>query len=161
MAAAILTSGYEYPKISIKASKYRLGEDGVEQLSGRRLDVVFVGANDRVSKVFYNKPYDPRTTRPRRTVFRWTASARTRVSGPVCESRRVSEQRVGKQGVNPAERSRKKCADQRHMAVVPAADPSKVTDLPCRYRHEGAARVLQSLANFGVNPEENGYAVGV
>jgi len=56
--SALLTDTFQYPKISTRASRYRLVEDGVETVVGTTLDVVIVGSNPGVSKIWYSKPYD-------------------------------------------------------------------------------------------------------
>lgn len=161
VAAAILTGGYEYPKISIKASKYRLVEDGVETVVGATLDVVFVGANDRVSKVFYNKPYDPNDTSPPDCFSLDGIRPDASIEAPVCESCAACPNNVLGSKMNPGGAKSKKCADQRHMAVVPAADPSKVYGLTVPVSGmKGLREYFKSLANFGVNPEETVTQLG-
>jgi len=60
VASAIVGSdnGGGIPRISIRAGRYRLSEDGVETTVGVTLDTIIVGANPRVSKVFYAKAFD-------------------------------------------------------------------------------------------------------
>jgi len=52
VASAIVNDGPNIPRISIRAGRYRLVEDGVETTVGVTLDTIIVGANPRVSKVF-------------------------------------------------------------------------------------------------------------
>ena len=58
VASAIVSDGPSIPRISIRAGRYRLNEDGVETTVGVTLDTIIVGANPRVSKVFYGKAFD-------------------------------------------------------------------------------------------------------
>lgn len=55
-----LSGGEALPRISIKASRFRIVENGEETvLPVTHLDVVVVGANPRLSKTYYDKPWDP------------------------------------------------------------------------------------------------------
>jgi hypothetical protein len=55
-----LTSGSDFPRISIKGSRFRIIEGGAETvLESTTLDVVVVGANPRLSKTFYAKQWTP------------------------------------------------------------------------------------------------------
>ena len=48
------------PRISLKASRFRIVENGAEiRLKETELNVIIVGANTGVSKTFYAKPWDP------------------------------------------------------------------------------------------------------
>jgi hypothetical protein len=58
VASAIVSDGISIPRISIRAGRYRLNEEGVETTVGVTLDTIIVGANPRVSKVFYGKAFD-------------------------------------------------------------------------------------------------------
>ena len=58
ITAALVKDGINIPRISIRAGRYRLVEDGVETTVGTTLDTIIVGANPRVSKVFYAKQFD-------------------------------------------------------------------------------------------------------
>lgn len=54
-----LSSGQSFPKISIKASRFRIKEGDTETvLESTALDVVIVGANPRLSKTWYAKAWD-------------------------------------------------------------------------------------------------------
>jgi hypothetical protein len=55
-----LSGGEALPRISIKGSRFRIVENGEETvLPVTHLDVVVVGANPRLSKTYYDKPWDP------------------------------------------------------------------------------------------------------
>lgn len=54
-----LSSGVDFPRISIKASRFRIKEGDTETvLESTALDVVIVGANPRLSKTWYAKAWD-------------------------------------------------------------------------------------------------------
>lgn len=54
-----LSSGQSFPKISIKASRFRIKEGDTETvLESTALDVVIAGANPRLSKTWYAKAWD-------------------------------------------------------------------------------------------------------
>ncbi len=55
-----ITGGAEFPRISIKASRFRIISDGVENvLDTPKLDVVIIGANSRLSKTWYEAAWNP------------------------------------------------------------------------------------------------------
>ena len=62
ITAALVKDSLNIPRISIRAGRYRLNEDGVETTVGVTLDTIIVGANPRVSKVFYGKAFDATAT---------------------------------------------------------------------------------------------------
>jgi len=54
-----ISGGSDFPRISIKASRFRIIEDGTETvLNQASLDVVVVGANPRLSKTWYAKEWN-------------------------------------------------------------------------------------------------------
>lgn len=58
-ATAGLGAGSMHPRISIKAARFRIVEDGVEQtLNTLTLSAVVIGANSALSKQFYEKGYN-------------------------------------------------------------------------------------------------------
>jgi len=55
-----ITGGAEYPRISLKGSRFRIVDDGTETvLDAPKLDVVIIGANSRLSKTWYEAAYNP------------------------------------------------------------------------------------------------------
>lgn len=59
LAGGISGGGGEFPRISIKGSRFRIVEDGAETvLNQTQLDVVIVGANPRLSKAWYAKEWN-------------------------------------------------------------------------------------------------------
>lgn len=59
-ALAGMGSGTSHPRISCKAARFRIIEDGTEQiLNTLSLSAVVVGANPCVSKIYFDGAYDP------------------------------------------------------------------------------------------------------
>ena len=157
LASAILgDGGFSFPKISIRAGRYRLVEDGVETVVGVTLDVIIVGANPRVSKIFYAQAYDGNAEGVRPSCFsndgiRPDAS----VTSPINASCADCPNNVLGSKMLPSGQKSKLCADQRHLAVVPAADPNKVYALTITVSAMKSLReYFKELNNYGVNPEE-------
>ena len=154
-SAIIKDGGASIPRISIRAGRYRLVEDGVETTVGVNLDTIIVGANPRVSKVFYAKVFDASATDVRPDCWsndglRPDAS----VDKPVhtgCAD--CPHNHLGSK-ILPSGQKSKLCADQRHLAVVPAADPTKVYSLTVPVSGMKALReYFKELGNYGIDPE--------
>jgi len=158
VASAIVgnDSGGGIPRISIRAGRYRLNEDGVETTVGVTLDTIIVGANPRVSKVFYAKAFDASADNVRPDC--WSndgLKADASVESPVHTSCADCPNNVLGSKVLPSGAKSKMCADQRHLAVVAAADPSKVYSLTVPVSGMKALReYFKELGNYGIGPEE-------
>ncbi len=156
IAEAIVKDGLNIPRVSIRAGRYRLVDSGVETVVGTSLDVIVVGANPSVSKVFYVGAYDASAENVRPACFsndgvRPDAS----VDNPVCASCATCPHNVLGSKILPSGAKSKMCADQRHLAVVPAVDPSKVYSLTVPVSGMKALReYFKELDNYGVGPEE-------
>lgn len=155
MTAVISGDGFAFPKISVRGGRYRLVEDGVETIVGTSLSVVIVGANPNVSKVFYSKPFDGALdVRPdcySNDGVRPDAS----VQAPVSQNCQSCPHNVLGSKVNPSGAKSKMCGDQRHLAVVPAADPKKVYALTIPVSGmKGLREYFKDLQNYGLSPEE-------
>jgi len=156
IAQAILGDTLQFPRISIRAGRYRLVEDGVETPVGITLDAIIVGANPKVSKVFFGKPYDASADNVRPDCqsndgIRPDAS----ISSPVSAGCANCPNNVLGSKILPSGAKSKLCADQRHIAVIAAADPNKVYGLTVPVSGMKALRdYLKELDNFGTNPEE-------
>jgi len=149
-------AGPSIPRISIKAGRYRLVEDGVETTVGITLDTIIVGANPRVSKVFYGKAYDAAAENVRPDCFSNDGlKPDAIVENPVCDSCASCPNNVLGSKILPSGAKSKACADQRHLAVVAAADPTKVYSLTVPVSGMKALReYLKELDNYGIIPEE-------
>lgn len=155
-AAVVGEGGPSIPRVSIRAGRFRLVEDGVETTVGVSLDTIIVGANPRVSKVFYAKAYDPADTDARPAC--WSNDGLkpdSMVERPVHTSCADCPHNVLGSKILPSGAKSKMCADQRHLALVPAADPTKVYSLTVPVSGMKALReYFKELTNYGVNPEE-------
>lgn len=153
---ALGTSGVDIPRISIRAGRYRLVEGGVETPVGISLDTIIVGANPRVSKVFYGKQYDASATDMRPDCFSNDGlKPDASVQNPVHTSCADCPNNVLGSKILPSGAKSKLCNDQRHLAVVPAADPTKVYSLTVPVSGMKALReYIKDLGNYGLIPEE-------
>lgn len=152
--AAVLGDGFSFPKISIKASRFRLVEDGVETPVGINLDVVIVGANPNISKVFYGKPFTGEANVRPDCFSNDGVRPDASVQNPVSSSCQTCPHNVLGTKINPSGTKTKMCADQRHLAVVAAADPSKVYDLTVPVSGMKSMReYFKHLQNYGLTPE--------
>lgn len=156
IAAAIVSDGPSIPRISIRAGRYRLVEDGVETVVGTTLDTIVVGANPRVSKVFYGKAFDQAAENVRPDC--WSNDGMRpdpSIEKPVHTSCADCPNNVLGSKILPSGAKSKMCADQRHLAVVPAADPNKVYSLTVPVSGMKALReYFKELSNYGIGPEE-------
>lgn len=156
VASAIVSDGPNIPRISIRAGRYRLNEDGVETTVGVQLDTIIVGANPRVSKVFYGKAFDASADNVRPDC--WSNDGLkpdASVQAPVHNSCADCPHNVLGSKILPSGAKSKMCADQRHLAVVAAADPTKVYSLTVPVSGMKALReYFKELGNYGIGPEE-------
>lgn len=155
-SAIVHDGGPSVPRISIRAGRYRLNEDGVETTVGVTLDTIIVGANPRVSKVFYAGAYDASAENIRPAC--WSSDGLrpdATVQGPVSSSCADCPNNVLGSKILPSGAKSKMCADQRHLAVVPAADPTKVYSLTVPVSGMKALReYFKELTNYNIGPEE-------
>jgi hypothetical protein len=156
VASAIVSDGVNIPRISIRAGRYRLVEDGVETPVGISLDVIIVGANPRVSKIFYAGAYDAAAENTRPACFSNDGLRPDKsVEAPVHSNCADCPHNVLGSKILPSGAKSKMCSDQRHLAVVPAADPSKVYNLTVPVSGmKGLREYFKDLGNYGVGPEE-------
>lgn len=149
-------SGPSIPRISIRAGRFRLVESGVETTVGTNLDVIIVGVNPRVSKVFYGRPFDASAENQRPDCFSNDGlRPDPAVESPVNDSCANCANNVLGSKILPSGSKSKMCADQRHLAVVPAADPQKVYSLTVPVSAMRALReYFTELANYNIGPEE-------
>jgi len=156
VAAAVVSDGVSIPRISIRAGRYRLVEGGVETTVGVTLDTIIVGANPRVSKVFYGKQFDASASDVRPDC--WSNDGLkpdAAVNAPVHSSCADCPHNVLGSKILPSGAKSKMCADQRHLAVVAAADPTKVYSLTVPVSGMKALReYFKELGNYGIGPEE-------
>jgi hypothetical protein len=153
---AIIGDGASFPKISIRAGRYRLVEDGVETPVGITLDAIIVGVNPKTSKVFYAKAYDQAADGVRPDCFSNDGiTPDASVTAPVSKGCAGCHNNVLGSKILPSGAKSKMCGDQRHMAVIAAADPGKVYGMTVPVSGMKALReYFKELDNFGINPEE-------
>jgi hypothetical protein len=121
-----LTVGATFPKISIRASRFRIVKEGTEHvLDDLKLPTVIVGGNPRVSKAYYINDYDgnaeakapdcmsPDGVRP-------TAES-AKPQAELCATcpQNAWGSKIGKQG-----QKLKACNDKKRLAVAASADPA-------------------------------------
>lgn len=145
-----------FPRVSIRAGRFRLCESGVETVVGTTLDVIIVGANPRVSKVFYNKAYDSSADNVRPACFSNDGiKPHESIDAPVSSNCAGCPNNELGSKILPSGAKSKLCADQRHLAVVAAADPNKVFALTVPVSGMKAMReYFKELVNYGLAPEE-------
>jgi hypothetical protein len=161
ITAAVVGEGLNIPRISIRAGRYRLVEDGVETTVGITLDTIIVGANPRVSKVFYGRDYNPDDTAGPMCFSNDGIRPDELVQEPVNKSCADCPNNVLGSKVLPSGAKSKMCADQRHLGVVAAADPTKVYSMTVPVSGMKALReYFKELGNYGVNPEESVTEMG-
>jgi len=148
--------GVSLPRISTRAGRFRLVEGGVESTVGTTLHVIVVGVNPKVSKVFYGRAFDQSAENQRPDCFSNDGVApHSSVESPVCSNCASCPHNVLGSKVLPSGAKSKMCADQRHLAVVAAADPSKVYSLTIPVSGMKALReYFADLSNYGIGPEE-------
>jgi len=154
--AQALASTPQPPRISIKSSRFRLVENTVETPVGIELDVVIVGANPHVSKVFFEGPWDPAAEDQRPDCT--SADGKhpdADVNSPVCASCAKCPNNVLGSKITEGGNKSKLCSDVRYLAVVPASDPTKVYAFNVTVTAMKSLRQFtQALANYGVEVNE-------
>jgi hypothetical protein len=120
------------------------------------LDTIIVGANPRVSKVFYGKAFDASAENVRPDC--WSNDGLkpdATIDAPVHSACADCPNNVLGSKILPSGAKSKMCADQRHLAVVAAADPTKVYSLTVPVSGMKALReYFKELGNYGIGPEE-------
>jgi hypothetical protein len=121
-----LSSGQSFPRISIKASRFRIVEGDTETvLDSTSLDVVIVGANPRLSKTWYAKQWDKDAEPTGPDCFSLDGIGpdpeSTDPQNDLCAS---CPQNAWGSKVTPSGQQIKACADQKRLAVVAADDAS-------------------------------------
>lgn len=129
IAAAVaggIGGGADYPRISIKSSRFRIVEDGVETvLDDTKLSIVIVGANPNLSKTYYEKQWRPGddTSAPdcySMNAIRPAADA----TSPQSELCATCKWNAWGSKITESGQEIKACADQKRLAVVSADDPT-------------------------------------
>jgi hypothetical protein len=154
---ALLQGGrFPYPRVSIRAGRFRLVEDGNEVTAGITMDVVVVGANPNVSKIYYGRPYDPNATDMRPDCFSNDGiRPDPSVQEPVSKSCKTCKFNELGSKVTPTGQKTKVCADQRHLCIVSALDPKKLYALTVPVSSmKNLREYVTTLKNRMLRPEE-------
>lgn len=163
-AAGGLSTGAAFPKISIRASRFHLVVDGVTTtLPDLTLSTVIVGANPRVSKVFYAGQYDGSDDPKAPDCYsldgvRPAADAKDKQHS-MCAS---CPKNAWGSKTTPQGKQAKACSDKKRLAVVAADDPEgdiyllEVT--PAAF--PGFAEYVKSLQMLGIHAETVRTTVG-
>jgi len=117
--------GADFPRISIKGSRFRIIEDGVETvLDTTVLDAVIVGANPRLSKTFYAAEWNPDSEPSAPDCFSLDGIRphpdSTAPQNDLCAS---CPNNAWGSKITPNGQKVKACADQKRLAIVAADDP--------------------------------------
>ena len=121
-----LPTGDGFPRISIKGSRFRIVEGGDETLlDSTKLDIIVVGANPRLSKTWYEKPWTPDAEPSAPDCFSLDGVSphvdSTKPQNDLCAS---CPQNAWGSKITPQGQQVKACADQKRLAVVAADDPT-------------------------------------
>ena len=152
-----LSSGDNFPKISIKASRFRIKEGDTETvLDSTNLDVVVVGANPRLSKTWYAKEWNKDAEPVAPDCFSLDGvSPDPESEDPQNDLCASCPHNAWGSKITPTGQQVKACADKKRLAVVAADDPSgpiyllEVTPAALK----GLNQYQKELAVRGIPPE--------
>jgi len=121
-----LAKSADFPRISIKASRFRIVEGGAENvLNDTTLEVVIVGANPRLSKAWYAEAWNPDADPSAPDCFTLDGISPSPESeqpqNDMCATcpKNAWGSRVTDTGIKV-----KACSDKKRLAIVAATDPS-------------------------------------
>lgn len=152
-----ISSGESFPRISIKGSRFRIVDGDAETvLNTVALDVVIVGANPRLSKTWYEKPWDPDSEPSAPDCFSLDGvSPHIDSATPQNDLCASCPQNAWGSRVTPQGQQVKACADQKRLAVVAADDAGGPVYLlqvtPAALK--GLNQYQKELAMRGIPPE--------
>lgn len=121
-----LSSGADFPRISIKGSRFRIKEGDTETvLDSTALDVVIVGANPRLSKTWYAKQWDKDAEPSAPDCYSLDGiSPDPQAEDPQNDLCASCPHNAWGSKVTPTGQQVKACADNKRLAVVAADDAS-------------------------------------
>ena len=155
--AAVLTGGDQIPRISIRAARFRLVDEGVETMMGIELDVVIIAVNPAVSRHFYLENYNPDADgyKPPDCFSLDGVAPDSSCESPQMDVCAKCPNNVLGSKITPSGAKAKLCGEIRNLAVVSAGDPSKVYNLPIPVTSmKGLRGYFKHLQNYGTIPEE-------
>ena len=140
-----LSGGAEYPRISIKGSRFRIVEGGTETvLEDTKLSVVIVGANPRLSKTYYAKQWTPDSEPSSPDCYSLDGIRPAADStGPQNDTCAGCPMNAWGSKITPMGQQIKACADQKRLAVVASNDPTGPT-----YLLQITPAALKGLASY-------------
>lgn len=117
--------GADFPRISLKGSRFRIVEGGTETvLDSTAIDVIIVGANPRLSKTWYAKQWTPDSEPSAPDCYSLDGvrphPESTNPQNDLCAN---CPQNAWGSKVTPMGQEIKACADKKRLAVVAADDP--------------------------------------
>lgn len=120
-----LAGGAEFPRISIKGSRFRIIEGGAETvLEDTKLSVVIVGANPRLSKTYYAKQWTPDSEPSSPDCFSLDGiRPHGDSTDPQNDTCAGCPMNAWGSKITPMGQQVKACADQKRLAVVASNDP--------------------------------------
>jgi len=121
-----ISGGAEFPRISIKGSRFRLIDGGAESvLDTNALEVVIVGANPGLSKAWYATAWNPDAEPTAPDCYSLEGDKphpdSTQPQNDICTG---CPQNAWGSSITPQGKKVKACADKKRLAVVSADDPS-------------------------------------
>jgi len=155
--AAGISSGEAIPKISIKSSRFRIVEDGTETvLKELELHTIVVGANPKVSKVFYSGAWSADADPEAPDCFSLNGVTPDisvqEPENPVCAT--CPNSQWGSKILDGKEL--KACADKKRLAIVAADDPEGTV-----YLLEVTPAALKNLNQYQKELTQRGIPVEV
>ncbi len=118
-----ISGGTVHPRISIKSSRFRIIEDGVEQtLNTLTLSAVIVGANSALSKQYYEGAYDPENTGGPACFSDDGVAPDPAAPSPQSASCATCPKAVWGSKISPNGKEIKACSDLKRLAVVSSDD---------------------------------------
>lgn len=120
--------GQAHPRVSIKQNRFRLIDAQGEEflINALYMDVIIVGANDYVSKMYYDKPFDPQDPEPPApTCFSDNGVGPSeRANTPQNASCQGCPHGVWGSKVTPSGAKIKACSDSKKLAIIHAENPT-------------------------------------
>lgn len=121
-----ISEGVSIPRISLKGSRFRIIEGGAEMLINTLdLDVIIVGANPGLSKLWYEGQWSP-DSEPGAPDCHSLSGIRPEADSKKPQSDNCASCPQNQWGskITPQGQKIKACADQKRLAVVAASDPT-------------------------------------
>ena len=150
-----LSSGADYPRISIKSSRFRIVQGGADSLlPDLTLAVVVVGANPNLSKAFYASAWNPDAEASAPDCFTLEGTRPdANSSQPQNDLCSTCPHNAWGSKLTDAGTKIKACADKKRLAVVAADDPSGAI-----YLLEVTAAALKNLNQYQRELSTHGIA---